>query len=154
MHWQSPWRRCRRHVPVDADSITLWRRECPGTLDQVQVVRSLTAHLLVGFPALGDVLLILNKLAVNALANTRSGHDGGYFAVDIRQDMAGVIVRVMHRGRARASRAPIPPMVWRRVTVARSPRKRRPPPGHGRATPTDAPSVPPFPQAPDTRTRA
>ncbi|GAA4227897.1 ATP-binding protein [Actinomadura meridiana] len=87
-------------IPVlaDGDTMMFWRREFPGTTDQVRVVRAFAAHLLAGFPALDDVLLVLDELAVNALAHTRSGQDGGHFAVDIQKDVAGVIVLVADEG--------------------------------------------------------
>lgn len=85
-------------VPADTNSMMFWRREFPGTTDQVRVVRSFAAHLLAGFPALDDVLLVLDELAVNALRHTRSGQDGGHFTVDIQKDVAGVIVLVSDEG--------------------------------------------------------
>lgn len=84
--------------PADANSMMFWRREFPGTTDQVRVVRSFAAHLLAGFPALDDILLVLDELAVNALSHTRSGQDGGHFAVDVQKDVAGVVVLVSDEG--------------------------------------------------------
>ncbi|WP_051713290.1 ATP-binding protein [Spirillospora albida] len=87
-------------APAEADAPMFWRRAFPGRTDQVRVVRAFAAHLLAGFPHLDDVLLVLDELAVNALTHTRSGWDGGRFTVDVRMDVAGVIVRVMDEGGA------------------------------------------------------
>lgn len=89
---------------AEADAPMFWRRTFPGRTDQVRVVRVFAAHLLAGFPALDDVLLVLDELAVNALRHTRSGWDGGQFTVDIRMDAAGVIVRVTDEGGTREPR--------------------------------------------------
>ncbi|WP_075900260.1 ATP-binding protein [Actinomadura sp. CNU-125] len=75
-----------------------WRRGFPGTTDQARVVRAFAAHLLADFPALDDVLLVVDELAVNAVRHTRSGRDGGRFTVEICMDLAGVIVYVADEG--------------------------------------------------------
>ncbi|MGH3240285.1 MAG: ATP-binding protein [Spirillospora sp.] len=94
-------------VPAPAPSETpmYWRREFLGRPDQVRFVRTFAAHLLAGFPALDDVLLVLDELAVNAVRHTRSGDaEGGRFTVDISMDVAGVIVYVTDQGGAREPR--------------------------------------------------
>jgi serine/threonine-protein kinase RsbW len=85
-------------VPVPTETPMYWRRDFPGEPDQVRVVRAFAAHLLAGFPALDDVLLVLNELVVNALHHTRSGDEGGRFTVEMRQDVAGVTVCVADEG--------------------------------------------------------
>lgn len=55
------------------ESAMYWRREFRGRPDQVRLVRAFAAHLLAEFPALDDVLLVLDELAVNAIQHTRSG---------------------------------------------------------------------------------
>ncbi|WP_240810118.1 ATP-binding protein [Actinomadura sp. WMMA1423] len=75
-----------------------WRREFRGRPDQIRRVRAFAAHLLADFPALDDILLVLDELAVNAIQHTRSGADGGRFTVDISMDVAGVIVYVTDQG--------------------------------------------------------
>ncbi|WUH97052.1 ATP-binding protein [Spirillospora sp. NBC_00431] len=87
-------------APVPSETPMYWRREFVGRPDQVRFVRTFAAHLLAGFPALDDVLLVLDELAVNAIRHTRSGDDGGRFTVDISMDVAGVIVHVTDRGGA------------------------------------------------------
>ncbi|MFC5753637.1 ATP-binding protein [Actinomadura rugatobispora] len=87
-------------VPVSADSEAplYWRREFRGRPDQVRVVRAFAAHLLDGFPALDDVLLVLDELVVNALRHTRSGRDGGCFTVGLRWEEDGVTAWVSDEG--------------------------------------------------------
>lgn len=85
-------------VPVPSEAPMYWRREFHGTPDQIRKVRTFAAHLLTGFPALDEVLLVLDELAVNAIRHTRSGDDGGRFTVDISMDVAGVIVYVTDQG--------------------------------------------------------
>lgn len=87
-------------VPVHTESEVpmYWRRRFRGEADQVQIVRAFGAYLLAGFPALDDILLVLDELAVNAIRHSRSGRDGGWFAVDISMDVAGVIVYVTDEG--------------------------------------------------------
>ncbi|GAA4240401.1 ATP-binding protein [Actinomadura meridiana] len=87
-------------VPAPAANETpmYWRREFQGAPDRVRVVRTFAAQLLDGFPALDDVLLVLDELAVNAIRHTRSGDEGGRFTVDISKDIAGVIVYVTDQG--------------------------------------------------------
>jgi anti-sigma regulatory factor (Ser/Thr protein kinase) len=75
-----------------------WRREFRGRPDQVRLVRAFAAHLLADFPALDDVLLVLDELAVNAIQHTRSGEGDGRFTVDISMDVAGVIAYVTDQG--------------------------------------------------------
>ncbi|MFB4311728.1 ATP-binding protein [Actinomadura sp. GTD37] len=85
-------------VPAQHEAPMYWRREFPGRPEEVRSVRAFAAHLLAGFPALDDVLLVLDELAVNAIRHTRSGEDGGRFIVDISLDVAGAIVYVTDRG--------------------------------------------------------
>ncbi|GAA2432660.1 hypothetical protein GCM10010191_53370 [Actinomadura vinacea] len=87
-------------VPVSADSEAplYWRREFRGEPAEVRVVRAFAAHLLDGFPALDDVLLVLDELVVNALRHTRSGQDGGCFAVGVRWDAVEVTTWVSDEG--------------------------------------------------------
>ncbi|WP_433477701.1 ATP-binding protein [Spirillospora sp. CA-142024] len=85
-------------VPAEHESPMYWRREFRGRPDQIRFVRSFAAHLLAAFPALDDVLLVLDELAVNAIQHTRSGEEGGRFTVDISMDVAGVILYVTDQG--------------------------------------------------------
>ena len=87
-------------LPVQAEprAPMYWRRRFLGETDQARVVRAFAAHLLAGFPALDDVLLVLNELVVNALRHTRSGEDGGHFIVEISQDTRVVLVSVTDEG--------------------------------------------------------
>ncbi|WP_433467828.1 ATP-binding protein [Spirillospora sp. CA-128828] len=85
-------------VPAEHESPMYWRREFQGRPDQMRFVRSFAAHLLADFPALDDVLLVLDELSVNAIQHTRSGEEGGRFTVDISMDVAGVIVYVSDQG--------------------------------------------------------
>ena len=85
-------------VPEAHETPMYWRREFQGRPEQVRLVRAFAAHLLAGFPALDDVLLVLDELAVNAIQHTRSGRDGGRFTVDVSMDVAGVIVYVTDQG--------------------------------------------------------
>lgn len=91
-------------VPAQHETPMYWRREFPGRPEQVRHVRAFTAHLLADFPALDDVLLVLDELAVNAIRHTRSGDDGGRFTVDVSRDVAGVIVYVTDEGGPREPR--------------------------------------------------
>jgi anti-sigma regulatory factor (Ser/Thr protein kinase) len=75
-----------------------WRRRFRGETDQARVVRAFAGQLLAGFPALDDVLLVLNELVVNSLRHTRSGEDGGHFVVEISQDARVVLVSVTDEG--------------------------------------------------------
>ncbi|WP_067807373.1 ATP-binding protein [Actinomadura formosensis] len=85
-------------IPVEREAPMYWRREFYGKPEQVRFVRAFAAHLLVDFPALDDVLLVLDELVVNAIQHTRSGEDGGRFTVDLNMDGAGVIVYVTDQG--------------------------------------------------------
>ncbi|MEO3825018.1 ATP-binding protein [Actinomadura sp. B10D3] len=85
-------------IPAEHESPMYWRREFQGRPDQVRLVRAFAAHLLADFPALDDVLLVLDELAVNAIRHTRSGEDGGRFTVDLSMDVAGVIAYVTDQG--------------------------------------------------------
>jgi anti-sigma regulatory factor (Ser/Thr protein kinase) len=85
-------------VPPAHEAPMYWRREFRGKPEQIRFVRAFAAHLLADFPALDDVLLVLDELAVNAVQHTRSGQDGGRFTVDINMDVAGVIVYVTDQG--------------------------------------------------------
>ncbi|TDD75648.1 ATP-binding protein [Actinomadura darangshiensis] len=87
-------------VPAEHEAPMYWRREFRGRAEEVRFVRAFAAHLLAGFPALDDVLLVLDELAVNAIQHTRSGADGGRFTVDINMDVAGVIVYLTDQGGA------------------------------------------------------
>ncbi|SFO63443.1 Anti-sigma regulatory factor (Ser/Thr protein kinase) [Actinomadura madurae] len=85
-------------IPAEHESPMYWRREFQGRPGQVRLVRAFAAHLLADFPALDDVLLVLDELAVNAIRHTRSGEDGGRFTVDLSMDVAGVIAYVTDQG--------------------------------------------------------
>ncbi|MFA1544668.1 ATP-binding protein [Actinomadura chokoriensis] len=85
-------------APATHEAPMHWRREFRGRPEQIRFVRAFAAHLLADFPALDDVLLVLDELAVNAIQHTRSGEDGGRFTVDINMDVAGVIVYVTDQG--------------------------------------------------------
>ncbi|NKZ05967.1 ATP-binding protein [Actinomadura latina] len=85
-------------VPAAHEAPMYWRREFWGRPEQVRFVRAFAAHLLADFPALDDVLLVLDELAVNAIQHARSGEDGGRFTVDVNMDVAGVIVYVTDQG--------------------------------------------------------
>ncbi|TQM70653.1 anti-sigma regulatory factor (Ser/Thr protein kinase) [Actinomadura hallensis] len=84
--------------PAEHESPMYWRREFRGRPEEVRSVRAFAAHLLADFPALDDVLLVLDELAVNAIRHSRSGDRGGRFSVDISKDVAGVIVYVGDQG--------------------------------------------------------
>ncbi|MFD0856702.1 ATP-binding protein, partial [Actinomadura adrarensis] len=85
-------------VQAEPQAPMYWRRRFPGETDQARVVRAFAGHLLVGLPALDDVLLVLNELVVNAVLHTRSGEDGGHFTVEISQDPRVVLVSVTDEG--------------------------------------------------------
>ena len=91
-------------ITAPRETPMFWRREFRGRIDQVRFVRAFAAHLLADFPALDDVLLVLDELAVNAIHHTRSGDDGGRFFVDISLDVAGAIVYVTDQGGPREPR--------------------------------------------------
>ncbi|ACY96816.1 MULTISPECIES: ATP-binding protein [Thermomonospora] len=85
-------------VPVEPVPSMYWRRVFPGQTTQVRAARAFAACLLEGFPALDDVLLVLDELAVNALRHTRSGRVGGRFVVEVRHNLIGVTVSVTDQG--------------------------------------------------------
>ncbi|GAA0600947.1 ATP-binding protein [Actinomadura livida] len=85
-------------APAKPEAPMYWRREFRGRPEQARFVRAFAAHLLADFPALDDVLLVLDELAVNAIRHTASGRPGGRFTVDISMDVAGVIVYVTDQG--------------------------------------------------------
>ncbi|TNY35929.1 ATP-binding protein [Thermomonospora catenispora] len=87
-------------VPAHAEPVPsmCWRRTFPGQDVQVRAARAFVARLLAGFPALDDVLLVLNELAANALRHTRSGKAGGRFTVEIRRAPDEVTVSVTDQG--------------------------------------------------------
>lgn len=85
-------------VPRSVEAPMYWRREFPGAPDQVRLARAFVAQLLDGYPALDEVLLVVNELVVNALHHTRSGEDGGRFGVGLHHDVAGVTVCVTDEG--------------------------------------------------------
>ncbi|QFG25221.1 ATP-binding protein [Actinomadura sp. WMMB 499] len=84
--------------PDQSGTSMYWRRGFCGRAEQIRSVRAFAAHLLADFPALDDVLLVVDELAVNAIRHTRSGRCGGRFAVEICMDLAGVIVYVADEG--------------------------------------------------------
>ena len=85
-------------LPVEPAPSMYWRRVFPGQAAQVRAVRAFAACLLADFPAVEDVLLVLDELAVNALRHTRSGRPGGRFGVEVRCNLAGVTVSVTDQG--------------------------------------------------------
>ncbi|TDC80974.1 ATP-binding protein [Actinomadura sp. 7K507] len=85
-------------APAQHETPMYWRREFRGKAEQVRFVRAFAAHLLADFPALDDVLLVLDELSVNAIQHTRSGDHGGRFIVDLSMDVAGVIIYVTDQG--------------------------------------------------------
>ncbi|MFD0682883.1 ATP-binding protein [Actinomadura fibrosa] len=87
-------------VPAEVGQPMYWCREFPGRTDQARAVRAFAAHLLTDVPGLDDILLVLNELVVNALRHSRSGEQGGHFTVEVRSDVAGVIVSVRDEGGA------------------------------------------------------
>jgi anti-sigma regulatory factor (Ser/Thr protein kinase) len=58
-------------------------RTFPGTSDQLAAVRRFVRSEFAGHPALDDSVLVASELAANAIAHTRSGHDGGTFTVHL-----------------------------------------------------------------------
>jgi serine/threonine-protein kinase RsbW len=85
-------------VQAEPQAPMYWRRRFPGKNDQARTVRAFAAHLLAGFPALDDVLLVLNELVANAVRHTRSGQEGGHFTVEISQDARVVLPSVTDEG--------------------------------------------------------
>lgn len=75
-----------------------WRRSFPGGPEQARAVRRFVGSLLAGCPFLDDVLLAADELVVNALRHTKSGQDGGSFAVEIARDGHRVAVSVTDQG--------------------------------------------------------
>jgi anti-sigma regulatory factor (Ser/Thr protein kinase) len=72
-------------VFTDSTACCSWRREFPGTADQIRQVRVFAAALLADCPFLADILLGVDELAVNTLRHTRSGEPGGCFSVELRR---------------------------------------------------------------------
>ena len=58
-------------------------RSYPGRADQVPQVRAFLARLLDGCPAAGDVVLMADELAANAVLHSHSGEPGGMFTVRV-----------------------------------------------------------------------
>ncbi|MGH3239772.1 MAG: ATP-binding protein [Spirillospora sp.] len=86
-------------MPPAAESVPLrWRRSFPGGAEQARAVRRFVGCLLAGCPYLDDVLLAADELVVNALRHTKSGQDGGFFAVEIVQCGGRVAVSVADQG--------------------------------------------------------
>ncbi|MEV4254670.1 ATP-binding protein [Spirillospora sp. NPDC049652] len=87
-------------VPATSAAPMYWRRAFPGDPVQAKAARVFAAQLLHGCPALDDILLVLDELAVNAVRHTRSGDDGGYFTVELSRDVRQVVVGVADQGGA------------------------------------------------------
>ncbi|WP_235037319.1 ATP-binding protein [Actinomadura sp. K4S16] len=85
-------------LPAAQPAPLRWRRSFPGGPEQARAVRRFVGCLLAGFPYLDDVLLAADELVVNALRHTKSGQDGGSFAVEIVQDGGLVVVSVADQG--------------------------------------------------------
>jgi anti-sigma regulatory factor (Ser/Thr protein kinase) len=75
-----------------------WRRTFSGGPEQARAVRRFVGCLLAGCPHLDDVLLAADELAVNAIRHTRSGLDGGTFAVEVAWCGGMVVVSVADQG--------------------------------------------------------
>ena len=73
---------------VDARRVTglppgMCRRSFPGRPDQVPQVRAFVTQVLTGCPAAGEVVLMADELAANAVLHSRSGEPGGLFTVQV-----------------------------------------------------------------------
>ncbi|WP_242906948.1 ATP-binding protein [Actinomadura terrae] len=75
-----------------------WRRTFPGGPEQARAVRRFVGCLLAGCPHLDDVLLAADELAVNAIRHTRSGLDGGTFAVEVAWCGDTIVMAVADQG--------------------------------------------------------
>ena len=70
----------RTETTTAPEAIT-FERAYPGTIDQPRRVRSDLAEIAAGFPAIGDLLLLVSELATNAILHSQSGHPDREFTV-------------------------------------------------------------------------
>ncbi len=66
-----------------AGALVRCSRSFPGRADQLAQVRAFIAELLDGCPVAGDVVLVADELAANAVQHSRSGAACGQFTVDV-----------------------------------------------------------------------
>jgi hypothetical protein len=76
----------------------LWRRVFPGRKRDLSELRRWLYSLLCDCPARDDVLSVATELASNAIQHTCSGHEGGWFSVEIKRHQSVVQVAVADCG--------------------------------------------------------